>query len=222
MDCSSLRFGSLKWPVFSVYSSHTKKPCWGKQAPVLPAHLQSFRCDSFETCVRPKCRKVTLEMPFQLSLLSQLLPPAKLPQPLQPHFSLLFSAASGPLLPLSAGHSGDREHLKFYEEEIRRPRPVDLHCIYNEFLWAHKHQRCFGFAAADRSPLQWPILHSRSGLVGRGMICPAWSNSLHNAKATNMMFTLYQNSRVKGKAIYYEWNKHKAAQTANSRGTRAR
>lgn len=99
-----------------------------------------------------------LEMPFQLSLLGQLLllvrQGAKLPQPLQPHFSLLLSLASGPLWSLSARHSGDREHLNFYKEEIRRARPIDLHCIWDEFLWAHKRQRCFGFAAAGKSPLQ--------------------------------------------------------------------
>lgn len=196
MDCSSLIFGSLKWATFSVYSSHTKNPCWGKQAWALPAHLWSFsRRDSSETCVGSK---VTLEMPFQLSLSGQLLllasQGAKLPQPLQPHFSHQFSPASGPLWSLSGWHSGDREHLKFYEEDIRRARPTDLHCICDEFLWVHKHQRCFGFAAAGKSPLQWPILHSEPGLAGRGLICPAWSNSLPSTKATNMIFTLYQNS----------------------------
>lgn len=71
-DCSPLRFGSLKWDIFSVFSNTTKKPYWAKAGvgATNPPKLWSFSmCDSSEICVRSKCRNMMLEIPCQAFLL---------------------------------------------------------------------------------------------------------------------------------------------------------
>lgn len=66
----TLKIWQPEWAIISVYSSHPKKPCWGKQVPVLPACLCLFsRRDSSETCVRHNAWKSNTGNAFPAFLL---------------------------------------------------------------------------------------------------------------------------------------------------------